>query len=152
MIAHAAMVEARMSAIGALGTAAGGNPSSSVCCVDLSAVDELAVAPETEDRVLISWRVDEAWTTHTYVAAEDGYVDPDQVLWWLLSHGAQVGLIRSAFRSAYSDFDVGAEIDHVTMPDRAERRAEDRRRRAEVWSRRVRPKASSASPGQPCRR
>lgn len=98
--------------------------------VDLSAVDELVVVPEMDDRVLISWREAEAWSTHTYIADEDGYVDPEEALWWLLSHGVQVEQIRSAFRSAYPDFDVDADIDHVTMPDRAERRAEDRRRRA----------------------
>ncbi|MFD2082763.1 hypothetical protein SAMN05421678_118144 [Actinopolymorpha cephalotaxi] len=97
--------------------------------MDLSAVDELAIAPETEARVLISWREDEVWSTHTYIADEDGYVDPEEVLWWLLSRGAQVGQIRFAFHSAYPYFDLDADIDHVTMPDRAERRAEDQRRR-----------------------
>lgn len=47
----------------------------------------------------------------------------------MLQHRAQVDLVRDSLGAAFPEFDVDAEVDHVTMPDRAERRAEDSVRR-----------------------
>ena len=63
---------------------------------------------------------------------EDGYADDDDVLLWLLRRQAPLDLVRVALGVAYPDFDLDAFLNHVTMPDRQERRAEDRRRRDEA--------------------
>jgi hypothetical protein len=100
--------------------------------VDLANVDEVAVSPQRDDLVLISWRHGGALSTFAYVDEDSGYVDPEDVLWWLLRRGARIELVRAALAAAYHDFDVDAEVDHVTMPDRAERRAKDEQRRREA--------------------
>ena len=100
--------------------------------MDLTKVDEVAVWPQSEDRVLISWRQASGWSSFAYVDQDSGYVDPEDVLWWLLSQGAQLELVRPALAAAYPDFDVDAEVDHVTMPDRAEKRAKDEQRRRDA--------------------
>lgn len=99
--------------------------------MDLANIDEVAVSPERKNRVLISWRQG-GLSTFAYVDEDSGYVDPEDVLWWLLEHGARIELVRLALAAAYPDFDVDAEVDHATMPDRAERRAEDEQRRREI--------------------
>ena len=97
--------------------------------MDLSKVEELAVSPQGADRVLISWRHANGWSSFAHVDQDSSYVDPEDVLWWLLSQGAHLELVRPALAAAYPDFDVDAEVDHVTMPDRAVKRAEDEQRR-----------------------
>ncbi|GAA1559511.1 hypothetical protein GCM10009789_11100 [Kribbella sancticallisti] len=54
------------------------------------------------------------------------------MLWWLLGQGARLELVRPALAAAYPDFDVDAEVDHVTMPDRAEWPAKDEQRRRDA--------------------
>ena len=100
--------------------------------MDLANVDEVTVSPDREDRVLISWRQDGGLSTFAYVDQDSGYVDPEDVLWWLLRNGARIELVRPALAAAYPDFDVDAEVDHVTMPNRAEARAKDQQRRREA--------------------
>jgi hypothetical protein len=100
--------------------------------VDLANIDEVAVSPERENRVLIRWRQGDGLSTFAYVDEDSGYVDPEDVFWWLLRHGARIELVRPALAAAYPDFDVDAEVDQVTMPDRAERRAQDEQRRREI--------------------
>jgi hypothetical protein len=100
--------------------------------VDLTKVEEVAVSPQGEDRVLISWRHANGWSSFAYVDQDSGYVDAEDVLWWLLSQGAHVELVRLALATAYPDFDVDAEVDHVAMPDRAVKRAKDEQRRRDA--------------------
>jgi hypothetical protein len=100
--------------------------------VDLTKVEEVAVSPQSEDRVLISWRQASVWSSFAYVDQDSGYVDPEDVLWWLLNQGAQLEAVRHALAAAYPDFDVDAEVDHVTMPDRSEKRAKDEERRRDA--------------------
>ncbi|MGP4029275.1 hypothetical protein [Actinomadura sp. 3N407] len=97
--------------------------------MDLSRVVEVEVSPRSADRVLIGWRRDGGWSTFAYVDEDSGHVDPEDVLWWLLNHGAHLGSIRPALTAAYPGFDPDTEIDHATMPDRAEQRAKDKQRR-----------------------
>jgi hypothetical protein len=63
-----------------------------------------------------------------------GYVDPEEVLWWLHSGDAQIPQTRSMFRSAHPELGCQREIEQVRMPDRAQHRAEGRRRRARARS------------------
>ena len=97
--------------------------------MDLADVDEFTVSPQREDRVLISWRRSDTWSMFALVDEDSGYVDPEDILWWLLRQGAALELIRPALAAVYPDFDPDAEIEHVTMPDRIERRAADAQRR-----------------------
>ncbi|MEV6266518.1 hypothetical protein AB0L64_05090 [Kribbella sp. NPDC051936] len=100
--------------------------------MDLTNVDEVGVSPQNEHRVLISWRRADGWSSFACVDRGSGYVAPEDVLWWLLRQGAQLELVRPALAAAYPDFDVDAEVDHVTMPDRAEKRAKDEQRRRDA--------------------
>ncbi|TCN40117.1 hypothetical protein EV644_10644 [Kribbella orskensis] len=100
--------------------------------MDLRKVDEVAVSPQSEDRVLIWWRQAGGWSSFAYVDEDSGWVDPGDVLWWLLSQGARLELVRPALSAAYPAFDVDAEVDRVTMPDRAEKRAKDEQRRRDA--------------------
>lgn len=100
--------------------------------MDLTEVDEVAVSPQSQDRVLISWRQAWVWSSFAYVDADSGHADPEDVLWWLLSQGAHLELVRHALAAAYPAFGVDAEVDHVTMPDRFEKRAKDEQRRRDA--------------------
>lgn len=97
--------------------------------VDLSSAAAIEISQTADDRARISWRADARWHEFELADADSGYVDPEDVLWWMLRHGAQVDLVRDALGAAFPEFDIDAEIDHVTMPDRVQRRAEDNDRR-----------------------
>lgn len=97
--------------------------------VDLSEADEVVVTQLASDRARIRWRHESDWAELELVDADSGYVDPEDVLWWMLHHGAPAALVRVSLGNAFPQFKVDAEIDHTTMPDRAQRRAEDNERR-----------------------
>lgn len=109
--------------------------------MDLSTADDLAVSQQASDRVRIRWRRGSEWDEFELVDADSGFVDPEDVLWWLLQHAAPVDVVRISLGTAFPEFDVDAEIDHTTMPDRAERRAieNERREAAKATHRRARP-------------
>jgi hypothetical protein len=100
--------------------------------MDLSTVDEIAVTRVTNDQALIRWRQGAEWSAFDFVDEDTGYVDPEDVLWWLLRQGAPIEHIRVALAQPYPDFDVDGEIDHATMPDRDEWRNQGERRRSEA--------------------
>lgn len=53
-------------------------------------------------------------------------------MWLLLKHETPESLMRSAVAACWPDFDIDAEIDHATMPDRAEWRRRDAERRRKL--------------------
>lgn len=97
--------------------------------MNLAAVEELVVVPVADDRVQVQWRVGDSWDGFEYGDEDGGYADDEDILWWLLRQRAPLALVRTALAVPYPEFDVDAVLDRVTMPDRAERRAEDVERR-----------------------
>lgn len=55
--------------------------------MDLSAADELIVLPLADDRVRVDWRVGDVWDSCEHVDEDSGYVDDEDILWWLLRRG-----------------------------------------------------------------
>jgi len=98
--------------------------------VDLSTTDEIAISPVSAHRVSIRWRHGVEWSVFELADEAIGYVDPEDVLWWLLRRNLPVERVRLALAQPYPDFDVDGEIEHATMPDREKWREQDRRRRA----------------------
>jgi hypothetical protein len=101
-----------------------------LAAMDLSRIEELVVMPEAPDRVRLRWRHGETWESFVYVDEDTGYADDEDILLWLLRYQAPLELVRTALAVSYPEFDVDRALDFVTMPDGAERRAEDRARRA----------------------
>lgn len=77
----------------------------------------------------MSWLCDDGWVSFEYVDHDSGYADDEDILWWLLTQGASLELVRPALAAAYPGFDVDAAVDWRTMPDRVQRHAEDAARR-----------------------
>jgi hypothetical protein len=69
--------------------------------VNLSAVEEIDVSLGGIDRVLIRWRQGGEWSEFAYVDQDAGYVDTEEVLWWLLRHDAPLECIRRALVAVY---------------------------------------------------
>lgn len=97
--------------------------------VDLSGAAAIQISQAADDRARISWRAGARWHEFELLDADSGYVDPEDVLWWMLRHEAPVDLVRDALGAAFPEFDLDAELNHTTMPDPAEQRAEDNERR-----------------------
>lgn len=87
--------------------------------MDLSSAEEVVVTQLASDRARIRWRHESVWAEFELVDNESRFVDPEDVLWWLLRGGTPLPRILDALRVAYPEFDANAEIDHTTMPDRA---------------------------------
>ena len=102
--------------------------------MNLAAAEDLVVVPLTDDRVRVQWRVGDSWDAFEYVDEDSGYADDEDMLWWLLRQHTPLDLVRTALAVPYPEFNVDAELDRVTTPDRAERRIEDveRRRAAKI--------------------
>ncbi|MGW5195156.1 hypothetical protein ACWEOO_38290 [Kribbella sp. NPDC004138] len=77
------------------------------------------LVPESgSDSLALSRRHANGWSSFAYVDQDRGYVNPEDVLWWLLSQGAHLELVRPALATASPDFDVDAEVetwDHVDL-------------------------------------
>lgn len=97
--------------------------------VNLSDAERVAVRQPAPDRILIEWRVGNQSFTRDFRADAGEFLDPEDAVWLLLKHETPESLMRSAVAACWPDFDIDAEIDNATMPDRAEWRRQDAERR-----------------------
>jgi hypothetical protein len=77
--------------------------------IDLSAVDEIIVTLLSEGCARFSWSEGDRRNDFDLVDDDSGYVDPEDIMWWLLRHGAPIDSVRRSLADVFPEFDVDAE-------------------------------------------
>lgn len=97
-------------------------------------IEELTIDPGVHgDHAVVSWRRGSRWSTLSHDADDDERIcDAEDALGVALGLHAPIHLVRSALAAAYPDFDLAGWFEHVQMPDRADRRADDAEHRAHL--------------------
>lgn len=100
--------------------------------MDLSEATEIVVSQESDHRAVVTWVGSEGPGAFELVDEDSGYVDPEDVLMWLMQQQIDVKVVRAALQTAYPGFEADEVIDWVFHHGETERHAEDQRRRARL--------------------